>query len=119
MGVVSKISVEDRFADTEDALSVGVGLQEMAQEDIERRAPVGFQGRWLEEESRSLPWLSVAVCEVVTERPDEFVDASPPVRAHEVAQRGGVVEGMAAFLLPPGLDTLPRPVLLLHSSQEL
>jgi hypothetical protein len=26
---------------------------------------------------------------------------------------------MAALLLPSGLDTLPRPVLLFHSSQEL
>lgn len=119
MGRVGEITVKDRLADSEDTLSVAVGLQEPPQKDVERRASIGFQSRWLEEEPRSLPWRNVGVREIVAERPDKFADASPPIRAHEVAKRGGVVEGMAAFLLPPGLDTLPRPVLLLHSSQEL
>lgn len=119
MGRVGEITVKDRFADSEDTLSVAVGLQELAQEDVERRASIGFQSRWFEEESRAQARRDVGVREIVAERPDKFADASPPIRAHEVAKRGGVVEGMAAFLLPPGLDTLPRPVLLLHSSQEL
>ena len=119
MGRVGEISVKDRFADSEDAPSVAVGLQELAQEDVERCAPIGFQCRRLEKESRAQARRDVGVREIVAERPDEFADASPPIRAHEVAQCGGVVERMAAFLLPPGLDTLSRPVLLLHSSQEL
>lgn len=116
---VGEITVEDRFADSEDALSAAVRLQKLPQEDVERRAPVGFQCRRLEEESRARAWRDVGVREIVAKRPDKFIDASPPLRAHEVAQRGIFIEGMAAFLLPPGLDTLPRPVLLLHSSQEL
>lgn len=116
---IGEITVEYRFAYSEDAPPVAVGLQEPPQEDVERRAPIGFQGRWLEVESRSLTWRNVRVCEIVAERPDEFVDASPPLWAHEVAKRGIFVEGMAAYLLPPGLDTLPSPVLLFHSSQEL
>ena len=119
MDRICEITVENRFADSEDAPSVAVGLQELAQEDIERRTAVGFQCRRLEKESRAQAWRDVRVREIVVERPDEFVDAAPSIRAHEVAQRGGVVERMAAFLLPLVLDTLPRPVLLLHSSQEL
>lgn len=119
MDRICEITVEDRFADSEDAPPIAVGLQELAQGDVERRASIDFQSRRLEVESRAQVWRDVRAREIVAERPDEFVDAPPPIRAHEVAQCGGVVEGMAAFLLPLGLDTLPRPVLLLHSSQEL
>lgn len=119
MGRIGEITVEDCFADSEDAPPVAVGLQELPQKDVERCAPIGFQGRQLEKKSRAQAWRDVGVCEIVAERPDEFIDASPPLRAHEVAKCGIFVERMAAFLLPPGLDTLPCPVLLLHSSQEL
>lgn len=119
MGGIGKIRVKDRFADSEDTPPFAVGLQEMPQEYVERCTPIGFQCRRLEEESRAQAWRDVGVREIVAERTDEFVDAPPPVSEHEVAQCGGVVEGMAALLLPSGLDTLPRPVLLFHSSQEL
>lgn len=42
---IGKITVEYRFADSEDTPPIAVGLQELAHEDVERGAPIGFQGR--------------------------------------------------------------------------
>lgn len=59
MDRICEITVENRFADSEDTLPTGVRLQEMAQKNVERRSPIGLQCRRLEEEPRSLPWRGV------------------------------------------------------------